>query len=357
MRIAQIAPLHESVPPKRYGGTERVVSYLTEELVRQGHEVTLFASGDSVTQARLVPLVERPLRTDPDVRDTVPYLITQIDQVLDHAADFDVLHFHSDYLAHCPLVRRLGIPHLTTLHGRLDMPDFRGLFERFASSPMASISEDQRRPLRQLPMNWRATVYNGLPEDLYHLQAQPGKYLAFVGRFSPDKRADRAIDIAIRAGIPLRIAAKLDHCDEPWFREHIEPWLRHPLIEYVGEISDADKDDFLGHAKALLFPIDWPEPFGMVMIEALACGTPVIAFRRGSVPEVIRDGHTGFIVDSIEEAVAAVSRLDRIDRVHCRRDFEQRFSARRMAEGYVRCYEGLRFGRDTGQASPWSQVA
>lgn len=342
MKIAQVAPLHESVPPKRYGGTERVVSYLTEELVRQGHEVTLFASGDSETAAELVPLRERSLRTDPAVVDTVPHLIHQLDCVLERAQEFDVLHFHTDYLAHFLALRYLEVPHLTTLHGRLDLPDYRPLLARFAGEPLVSVSDDQRRPLADIPgLDWRGTVPHGLPQDLYRLHEAPGEYLAFIGRFSPEKRPDRAIQIAIRAGLPLHVAAKLDRKDEDWFRAQVEPWLQHPLVQFVGEIGDAEKDDFLGRAKALLFPIDWPEPFGLVMIEAMACGTPVIAFRHGSVPEVIRDGVNGYVVDDVEAAVAAVARLDRIERRRCREEFERRFSAQRMAEGYVACYQSL----------------
>ncbi|MDD3763719.1 MAG: glycosyltransferase family 4 protein [Nevskiales bacterium] len=342
MKIAQVAPLHESVPPRQYGGTERVVSYLTEELVRQGHEVTLFASGDSRTTARLVPLRERSLRTDSSVVDPMPHLIHQLDCVLEHAHAFDVIHFHTDYLAHLLPLRHLDVPHVTTLHGRLDLADYHPLLERFAGAPLVSISDDQRRPLAHLTtLNWRATVHNALPPDLYRLHESPGEYLAFIGRFSPEKRADRAIEIAVRSGLPLRIAAKLDRVDEPWFRDRVEPWLDHPLVEYVGEIDDAQKNAFLGNARALLFPVDWPEPFGLVMIEAMACGTPVIAFRRGAVPEVIRDGVNGYCVDDKDAAVKAVSAIGRIDRRRCRSDFEQRFSSRRMADDYLRCYQGL----------------
>ena len=338
MKIAQIAPLYESVPPRLYGGTERVVSFLTEELVTQGHEVTLFASGDSETRARLYPIADKALRLDPHCRDPLSWHIRMIDEVARQANDFDVLHFHIDYL-HFPLMRLIDRSHVTTLHGRQDLPDLAPLYHHFSDLPVISISDAQRRPLPQA--NWQATVYNGLPEGLLPYSPEDDGYLAFIGRMSPEKRPDRAIEIALHSGLPIRLAAKVDKVDEAYFRERIEPLLRHPDVEFIGEIGEHEKAEFLGRARALLFPIDWPEPFGLVMIEALACGTPVIAYRQGSVPEVIDDGVTGFIVDDIDAAVAAVERLDEIERRACREAFEQRFSARRMAADYLRVYERL----------------
>ena len=338
MRIAQVAPLYESVPPKYYGGTERVVSYLTEELVRQGHEVTLFASGDSVTRARLVAGCPRALRLDKRSVDPHAHHVLMLENLFRRLDEFDVIHFHVDYI-HYPLSRRYRHPHLTTLHGRLDLPDLVPLYHEFSDMPLASISNAQREPLPRA--NWRATVYHGLPEDLYRFRRTPGSYLAFIGRISPEKRVDRAIEIAKRGGFPLRIAAKVDRADELYFESVIEPMLRHPLIEYIGEIGENEKDAFLGDAYALLFPIDWPEPFGLVMIEAMACGTPVIAYRNGSVPEVMEEGCTGFVVDGLEDAIAAVRRVSRLSRARCREVFEQRFTVRRMAEDYVRLYETL----------------
>ncbi|GIX47225.1 MAG: glycosyl transferase [Candidatus Tectimicrobiota bacterium] len=342
MRIAQVAPLYESVPPKLYGGTERVVSYLTEELVRQGHEVTLFASGDSQTRARLVSPCARALRLDARCRDPLVYHILMLEQVFREAADFDLIHFHIDYL-HFPLVRRQLTPALTTLHGRLDLPDLVPLYREFGDLPVVSISNAQRQPLPWL--NWQGTVYHGLPPDLYTFQPQPGSYLAFLGRISPEKRPDRAIDIALRTGMPLKIAAKVDRVDRAYFEEVIRPRLRHPLVEYLGEIGEAEKNAFLGNAYALLFPVDWPEPFGLVMIEALACGTPVIAYRCGSVPEVLEHGVTGYIVDGLEEAVRAVERIPLLSRQQCRQVFEARFSVARMARDYLAIYERLRHTR------------
>jgi glycosyltransferase involved in cell wall biosynthesis len=338
VKIAQVAPLHESVPPKLYGGTERVVSYLTEELVLQGHDVTLFASGDSVTHARLVPSCPRSLRLDERCVDSVAHHLLQVEQVLQQASEFDVIHFHVDYL-HYPMSRRAAYAHLTTLHGRLDLPDLVPLYEDFNDMPVVSISDAQREPL---PMaRWLATVYHGLPDELYRPRYEPGKYLAFVGRISPEKRVDRTIEIARRAGVPLKIAAKIAANDQDYYRSEIEPLLEHPLVEFIGEIGEADKEEFLGNATALVFPIDWPEPFGLVMIEALACGTPVIAWRNGSVPEVLEEGRTGFIVDRIDEAVDAVRRIPEIRREDCRGSFEDRFNARRMARDYVRIYQRL----------------
>ncbi len=338
MRIAQVAPLYESVPPKYYGGTERVVSYLTEELVRQGHEVTLFASGDSVTKARLVSACPRSLRLDKHCVDQMVHHILLLEQVFRRAAQFDVVHFHVDYL-HFALSRRQPTAHVTTLHGRLDIPDLVPLFQEFSDMPMVSISGAQREPLPWV--NWQATVYHGLPDDLYSFRAAPGTYLAFLGRISPEKRVDRAIEIAKRVRMPLKIAGKVDRVDEDYFESVVNPLLRDPLVEYVGEIGEGVKDEFLGNAYALLFPIDWPEPFGLVMIEAMACGTPVIAYRHGSVPEVMEEGRTGFIVKGLEEAVEAVWRVPKLSRERCREIFAQRFTAARMAGDYLRVYERL----------------
>ena len=339
MRIAQIAPLIESVPPRLYGGTERIVSYLTEALVGQGHEVTLFASGDSLTAAELVPCSERALRLEPTVRDPLPYYMVMLDRVRRRAHEFDVLHFHIDYLQF-PLFRDLAARTLTTQHGRLDLPDLAVAYRTFAEFPLVSISDDQRRPCPD--WHWLRTVHHGLPFDLYPFAPQAqGGYLAFLGRICPEKRPDHAIAIARRAGLPLKIAAKVDRVDQAYFDEVIRPLLQDPLIEFVGEIGEHEKGAFLGGARALLFPIDWPEPFGLVMIEAMACGTPVIAYRRGSVAEVIEDGWTGFIVDDVAGAVAAVDDLDRLDRGMIRARFEQRFTARRMAKDYVAAYDAL----------------
>jgi glycosyltransferase involved in cell wall biosynthesis len=338
MRIAQVAPLFESVPPKTYGGTERVVSYLTEELVRQGHDVTLFASGDSVTAARLIACTERALRLDPHCIDQLAHQIVLLEQVFNHAREFDVIHFHIDYL-HFPMSRRERIHQLTTLHGRLDLPDLVPLYREFGEMPLVSISEAQREPLPWV--YWVATVYHGLPENLYTFRREPGKYLAFLGRISPEKRVDRAIAIAKRVGMPLRIAAKVDAADKEYFASSIEKLLDHSLVEYVGEIGESEKDEFLGKAYALLFPIDWPEPFGLVMVEAMACGTPVIAYRGGSVPEVMDHGVTGFIVDDEDEAVRALERVRTLDRARCRQGFEKRFSVSRMARDYVSIYEQI----------------
>ncbi len=338
MKIAQISPLYESVPPHAYGGTERVVAYLTEALVKQGHAVTLFASGDSITSAKLVPIVDRALRLDQSCRDPLPAHFVLMDRVAKWAPEFDILHFHTDYL-HFPIVRLLGIPNVTTLHGRLDLPDLPMLYRQFNRVPLISVSNAQRNPLTMA--NWRATVYHGLPEDLYRFHPRSGGYLAFLGRISPEKRPDRAIEIARRTGLPLKIAAKVDKVDEAYFNAEIKALLAQPNIEFIGEIGDREKEQFLGDARALLVPIDWPEPFGLVMIEAMACGTPVIAFRCGSVPELMRDGVTGFVVDSVEQAVLAVDRIDAIDRRACRREFERRFTADRMALDYVAAYQAV----------------
>jgi glycosyltransferase involved in cell wall biosynthesis len=339
MRIAQVAPLYESVPPILYGGTERVVSYLTEELVRQGHDVTLFASGDSRTSARLEPICERSLRLDKNSVDALPHLLLMLERVFARAEHFDIIHFHIDYF-HFPLSRCRKVRRVTTLHGRLDIPDLGPLYREFTEEPVISISHAQREPLPWA--NWQAVVYHGLPPHLYRPVARPtGDYFAFLGRTSPEKRVDRAIEIAKSVGIPLRVAAKVDTADLKYFRERIEPLLNDPLVRFLGEIGSDRKAAFLGNAAALLFPIDWPEPFGLVMIEAMACGTPVIAFRHGSVSEIIEHGVTGYIVDTMEEAIAAARRVGAFDRAAIRASFERRFTADRMAREYVRLYERL----------------
>ncbi len=338
MRIAQVAPLYESVPPKYYGGTERVVSYLTEALVQMGHEVTLFASGDSVTSARLIAVCHRSLRLDRNCVDQLAHHIYLLERVMQEMHNFDIVHFHIDYI-HFPLVRRVSVPHVTTLHGRLDIPDLVPLYREFCEIPLVSISYAQREPFPWV--NWQGTVYHGIPADLYTFHPGPGKYLAFLGRISPEKRVDRAIAIAKRLGLELKIAAKVDMVDKEYFATVVKPLMQHPLIEYVGEIGDGEKNDFLGNAIALLFPIDWPEPFGLVMIEAMACGTPVIAYRRGSVPEILVDGVTGFIVEGLEDAVRAVERVYTLDRRRIRAIFEERFTAERMARDYLTIYTRL----------------
>jgi glycosyltransferase involved in cell wall biosynthesis len=347
MRIAQVAPLFESVPPKYYGGTERVVSYLTEELVRQGNEVTLFASGDSVTKAHLVAACRRSLRLDKHCVDQLAHQILMLEHVFKRASEFDVIHFHVDYL-HFPLSRREPITHVTTLHGRLDLPDLVPLYQEFRDMPVVSISNAQRGPLPWA--NWQTTIYHGIPADLYCFREEPGSYLAFMGRISPEKRVDRAIKIAKQVQIPLKIAAKVDRVDKEYFESVIEPLLCDPLVELVGEIGEGEKSDFLGNAYTLLLPIDWPEPFGLVMIEAMACGTPVIAYHGGAVPEVTEEGHTGFIVRGLEDAVEAVRRVPELSRRRCREVFEQRFTAGRMAQDYVRVYERLISGTQLDQA-------
>jgi glycosyltransferase involved in cell wall biosynthesis len=338
LRIAQVAPLYESVPPKYYGGTERIVSYLTEALVEQGQDVTLFASGDSQTRARLVAACPNSLRLDPQCIDQLAHHLVMLEQLMRRAHEFDIIHFHIDYL-HFPLSRRSGYTHVTTLHGRLDIPDLAPLYREYPEPPLVSISDAQRQPLPGV--NWQATVYHGIPADLYRFRPETGRYLACLGRVSPEKGIDRAIEIAKRVGIPLRIAAKVDNADRDFFTSVIEPLLDDPLVEFIGEIGDDRKGEFLGNAQALLFPIDWPEPFGIVMIEAMACGTPVIAFSSGSVPEVLEEGRTGFIVDELDDAVAAVQRLPQLSRARCREVFEQRFTAERMADDYLAVYERL----------------
>lgn len=338
MRIAQIAPLYESVPPKCYGGTERVVSYLTEELIRQGHEVTLFASGDSITEARLVAPCPRSLRLNKNCIDSLAVHYRMLAQVFEDTSQFDVLHFHVDYL-HFPFSCRQTTPHVTTLHGRLDIPELAPLYDVYRDVPVISISDDQRRPLPQA--HWLTTVHHGLPENLLHQSGGGGEYLAFLGRISPEKGVDRAVEIAKRCGMKLKIAAKLDVTDQAYFHAEIEPLLKLPFVEYVGEINEHEKNDFLGKARALLFPVDWPEPFGLVMIEAMACGLPVIAWRCGSVPEVIDHGVTGFVVDNLDDAVKAVDQVSQLSRGECRRVFEERFGVSRMARDYVKAYQRL----------------
>jgi glycosyltransferase involved in cell wall biosynthesis len=338
MRIAQVAPLNEAVPPLLYGGTERVVSYLTEELVAQGHDVTLFASGDSRTQARLVACCPQALRLDPACEHRLAHHVTQLERVMAAANEFDVVHYHGD-LIHYPWARRAPVPVLTTLHGRQNIRDLPALYREFDDVPLVSISAAQRRPIPWA--HWVATVYHGLPETLLRPSFVPGSYLAFLGRFSHEKRFDRAVAIARATGLPLKVAAKADSEDQTYFQDVVRPLLDDPLVEWVGEIGEADKAAFLGGALAHLFPIDWPEPFGVVMIEAMACGTPTIAWPCGSVPEVIENGVSGFIVSSVEAAAAAVTACADFDRAGCRAAFERRFTARRMAADYVAVYRRL----------------
>ncbi|HYM53577.1 MAG TPA: glycosyltransferase family 4 protein [Candidatus Dormibacteraeota bacterium] len=336
MRIAQVSPLIESVPPQLYGGTERVVSYLTEELVRQGHEVTLYATGDSVTSARLVPVTPRALRLDESVKDPLAHQVRMVDRVARDADSYDVIHFHIDYL-HYPMLRHVPTPTLTTLHGRLDIPDLVALYRDFPDAPVVSISDAQRLPLPWL--KWQATIHHGLPHLAITPNLAPGRYLAFLGRVSREKGIERAIEIARGAEMPLKVAAKIDDVDKRYFRRDIAPLLERAHVEFIGELGEDDKLAFLGHAAALVFPIDWPEPFGLVMIEAMSCGTPVVAYRRGSVAEVIEDGVSGFVVDEIGPAVAAVRRAVRLPRAAVRAAFERRFTVDRMARDYIRVYE------------------
>ncbi|QIG98127.1 glycosyltransferase family 4 protein [Bradyrhizobium sp. 6(2017)] len=347
MKIAQIAPLFESVPPRLYGGTERVVAYLTEELVRQGHDVTLFASEDSITSAELVPCTPRALRLDSSVRDALPHHMIMLDKVRERVDDFDILHFHVDYL-HFPLFQSESNRALTTLHGRQDLADHMPFYRRFSHMALASISNAQRTPLPGA--NFVGTVYHGLPLNLHTPRFDGhGGYLAFLGRISPEKRPDRAIQIARAARLPLKIAAKVDKADEAYFRDFIAPMLDGGGIEFIGEINDNTKSEFLGRAAGLLFPIDWPEPFGLVMIEAMACGTPVLAFRCGSVPEIVEDRLTGRIVSDVDEAVRAIPELLGLDRIAIRLRFEERFSAARMASHYVKIYQKMLRARAASQ--------
>jgi glycosyltransferase involved in cell wall biosynthesis len=337
MKIAQIAPLYEAVPPKLYGGTERVVHFLTEELVQLEHDVTLFASGDSKTSAKLRAIVPEALRLK-NCEDSLAPHILQIEEVMDRANEFDVLHFHTDYL-NFPFTKNLDVPHVTTLHGNLSIPELQPLYDRYSHQPVVSISNSQRKPLPQA--NWVGNVYHGIPSNLF----KPGKgkdgYLAFLGRVSPEKGLENAIAIATAAGLPLKVAAKIDKADEEYYEDSIRKLFEHPLVEFIGEINEKQKGKFLGNAMALLFPISWEEPFGMVLIEAMACGTPVIAFNRGSVQEIIEDGQNGFIVSSNKGALKALDQLHRVDRKVVRRLFEERFSSRKMAIDYIKIYETL----------------
>ena len=338
MRIAQVAPLAEAVPPKLYGGTERVVSWLTEELVRQGHEVTLFASGDSQSSAELVAGCEKGLRLA-GIRDHLATMLVMLHNVRRRAQEFDVIHFHVDLLQQ-PMFESIQHRTVTTMHGRLDLPDFMPIYKAFPDMPFVSISDSQRAPMPKTT-HWAATIHHGLPPNLIPFKPGPGQYLAFLGRICPDKRLDRAIEIARRAGMPLRVAAKVDPADVDYFKKVIEPMLDDPMIEFVGEVGDAGKGEFLGNASALLFPIDWPEPFGLVMIEAMSAGTPVVAWNNGSVPEVITPGRSGYIVSSIDEAVAAVHKAVKLDRRMVRAEFDNRFTLRHMADRYLAVYEKI----------------
>jgi glycosyltransferase involved in cell wall biosynthesis len=343
MKIAQIAPLVESVPPRLYGGTERVVSWLTEELVAEGHDVTLFAAGDSTTAARLEAVVPRALRLE-GITNAAPFNIIMLDRVADMKDEFDVLHFHIDFF-HYPLFRSIAHKTLTTLHGRQDLPELPAVYRAFAYMPLVSISDHQRSPVP--PVNWMGTVYHGMPETLLREGPGDGGYLAFLGRICPDKGPLEAVEIARRAGMPLKIAAKVDPVDRAYFDQVVRPVLdRSPHVEFIGEIDDRGKQDFLGRARALLFPICWPEPFGLVMIEAMACGTPVVAFDCGSVPEVLEQGLTGFVVRDVAEAALAVREAGRLYRPSIRSRFEERFSVRAMARDYVRIYERLAMPAD-----------
>jgi glycosyltransferase involved in cell wall biosynthesis len=337
LKIAMVAPLYESVPPKFYGGTERIVSYLTEALVKKGHDVTLYASGDSVTEAKLIAACPRALRLDKDCEDSLAPHILELQFVQNNIDKYDIVHYHNDYL-HFPLSRFTNVPSITTLHGRLNIPELKPLYNEFNDMPLISISNSQREPLQQA--RWIKTVYHGLPQELYKPVLKKQDYLAFLGRISPEKRVDLAVEIAIRCGMHLKVSAKIDKTDNHYY-EHVKKILNHPLVEFVGEIGEAEKNKFLGDAKALLFPIDWPEPFGLVMIEAMACGTPVIAYKRGSVPEVLSHGHSGFIVNNVDEAVNAVHNLDTISPNECRKFFEARFTADRMADNYLDSYTEL----------------
>lgn len=338
MRIAQVAPLYESVPPKLYGGTERVVSWLSEELVRLGHDVTVFASGDSLTTARLIPSCQESLRLSPESVDHLAHHFVQMEQVLRHKDEFDLIHFHVDYL-HFPMSRRERYAHVTTLHGRLDIPDLVPLYNVYSEMPVVSISDAQREPLPGL--NWQGTVHHGMPSDSYKFHRKGGNYLAFLGRTSPEKGLDRAIEIAEAAGMPLKIAAKVDKADQDYFETVIQPLLGSADVEFIGEIGYPEKNEFLGNAAALLFPIAWPEPFGIVMMEAMACGTPVIAYPFGSVPEIVEDGVSGYLVSDLAGAVEAVRQIGKIDRKKVRKQFENHFTADRMALDYLKIYERM----------------
>ena len=340
MKIAQVTPLYEAVPPKLYGGTERVVAHLTDALVDLGHEVTLFASADARTKAKLIPVRDQAIRLDPSLlKSDLAAHMTMLSEVMDRVDDFDVVHFHTDMIQF-PMFRKYADKTLTTLHGRLDMKDLPEVYERFSEFGLVSISDDQRRPLAFA--NWRATVHHGMPAEQYRFHAKTKGYLAFLGRISPEKRPDRAIEIALKLGKRLKMAAKVDAADKVYYETKIKPMIESsPLIEFIGEIGDHQKSEFLGGAEALLFPIDWPEPFGLVMIEAMACGTPVVAFKCGSTTEIIEDGGTGFLVDTMEQAIAATDRVGLLDREAIRARFELRFSAQAMARRYVDVYNDL----------------
>jgi glycosyltransferase involved in cell wall biosynthesis len=349
LRIAQVSPLYESVPPKLYGGTERVVSYLTEELVQQGHEVTLFASGDSITTARLIPGCLKSLRLDKNCVDQIAHHFVMLDKVVEHVLrdEFDVVHFHIDYF-HFSISRAHRIPHATTLHGRLDLADLPPLYRRYPDMPVVSISQAQRKPLPFA--NWIGNIYHGLPENSLKLGEGKGRYLAFLGRICPEKRVDRAIEIAVKSGLPLKIAAKVDKVDRDYFESEVKHLLKQPGIEFLGEINEDQKSDFLGNASALVFPIDWPEPFGLAMIEAMACGTPTLAFRCGSVPEIMTPS-AGRVVETMDEAIHAMENLLAMDRLAVRRVFETRFTASRMAQDYVSLYGSIATVRPTSPRS------
>lgn len=338
MKVAQLSPLAESVPPRGYGGTERIISYLTQELVKQGHEVTLFASGDSCTDASLIATCRQSLRSDGRTLVPEAYLFQSLERAFRIASRFDIIHSHVDFWA-MPWAERTQTPVLTTLHGRLDIPEVKAAYMLYPDLPLVSVSAAQQKPIPRA--NWMASVHHGLPKDLYRFDPKGGDYLAFLGRLSPEKRPDHAIAIAKRSRMPLKIAAKVDPADVEYFRTNIEPLLDHPLIEFVGEISDYEKQDFLGNARALLAPFDWPEPFGLVFIEALACGTPVLAYRRGSVPEILRHGRTGYVGEEPADLVEFTRHLATLSRHACRESFEQHFTAARMAQDYIRLYEQM----------------
>jgi glycosyltransferase involved in cell wall biosynthesis len=338
MRIAQISPLYESVPPSLYGGTERVVHYITEELISGGHEVTLFASGDSICSGKLISPTSKATRLDKNCADQMVSHFTMMEMVEKESKNFDIIHSHIDYL-HFPLIRRSKAVYVTTIHGRLDLPELQPLYSEYNDIPLISISDSQRKPVPQA--NWLGTVYHGLPPNLYKFNSNGGNYLSFVGRVSPEKRIDRAIEIAIKSGIPIKIAAKVDNADMEYYEAKIKNLLKHPLVEFLGEVGDSEKGELLGNSLGMIYPIDWPEPFGLAMIESMACGTPVIAYNNGSVSEVIDEGETGFIVNSIGKAIKCVENLTTIDRNNCRRTFEKRFSASRMVADYLSIYKQL----------------
>jgi glycosyltransferase involved in cell wall biosynthesis len=355
LRVAQLAPLYEQVPPRLYGGTERMVSYITEELVRRGHDVTLFASGDSRTKARLVPCCNLALRLSGKPQLAAPLQLAMLAEAYNKERErFDIFHSHIDYWTF-PFSNGMGAPTVSTMHGRMDIEDLHPIYQRFPEEALVSISDSQRLPCPNL--NWVETVYHGLPRDLLKFNAEPGHYLAFIGRISPEKRPDLAIEVARRSGVPLKIAAKIDVVDRQYFESVVRPLIKGPHVEYIGEINDAEKSKFLGGAHALLFPIEWPEPFGLAMVEALACGTPVIARPYGSVPEVVRPGVSGFVAGEIDEMVAAVHRIDSLSRERCRRYFEDRFTVEKMVDKYEQVYERLIGPKETGREIFFDQPA